>query len=163
MRRQRLTITLTLVGLVVSALAATAAAAANPLLSGYGGPGEGNQAILGSALLGGPTGGGGSTSGGAGAEGSGPTAASTDPTAAARTAQRAHAPVAAGAGSRDGKASPGRARPYAPPPGLTSTQGRVADSQAVVLSGTELLYVLLALGALVLTGALTRRLARQPR
>ncbi len=38
---------------------ATSSALGNSLLSGYGGPGEGSQAILGSALLGGGGAGGG--------------------------------------------------------------------------------------------------------
>src|SRR5438105_12388818 len=42
-----------------------AGAQSGPLLSGYGAPGQGNQVILGSALLGGPSGGGSSGSGGA--------------------------------------------------------------------------------------------------
>src|SRR5262249_33452093 len=50
-------------------------ASASSVLSGYGGPGQGNQAILGSALLSGPGGGGGSSgrggSGGAGGSGGG--------------------------------------------------------------------------------------------
>ena len=44
---------------------APAAASANSLLSGYGGPGAGNQAILGSALIGG-----GGSAGGGGSSGS---------------------------------------------------------------------------------------------
>ena len=58
-----------IVGLSVAALVAPPGiAVANPLLSGYGGPGQGSQAILGSALGNGPPGGGG---GGGGAYGSG--------------------------------------------------------------------------------------------
>src|SRR5438067_9571202 len=49
------------VGVVVLVAACLAASAqANPLLSGYGGPGQGNQAILGATLLKGGGGGGGS-------------------------------------------------------------------------------------------------------
>lgn len=42
---------------VLTILAAPSSALANSLLGGYGGPGEGNQAILGSALVGGAGGG----------------------------------------------------------------------------------------------------------
>src|SRR5207253_1711120 len=50
---------ITSVGLLMVAAACTPAAAhGNPLLSGYGGPGQGNQAILGATLLNGPGGGG---------------------------------------------------------------------------------------------------------
>jgi hypothetical protein len=47
-------------------LAPTTAFAGSPLLSGYGGPGAGEQAILGSTLIGGSRGGGASGSGGSG-------------------------------------------------------------------------------------------------
>jgi hypothetical protein len=47
-----------LASLVVMTTAVPAFASASPLLGGYGGPGEGNQAILGSALIGGAGGGG---------------------------------------------------------------------------------------------------------
>ena len=36
---------------IISAVMPSSASAASPLLGGYGGPGQGNQAILGSALL----------------------------------------------------------------------------------------------------------------
>src|SRR2546430_7195651 len=49
--------------LLAAALLAPSASA-GPLLSGYGGPGGGNQAILGSGLLNGPGSGGGSGPGG---------------------------------------------------------------------------------------------------
>ncbi len=50
-------------------LAPTTAFAGSPLLSGYGGPGAGEQAILGSTLIGGSRGGGASGSGGSGGSG----------------------------------------------------------------------------------------------
>src|ERR1019366_9479043 len=85
MTRHRATTTATLV--LALTLTAPAVAGANSLLSGYGGPGEGNQAILGSALLGGPgSGGGGSSSGGSsGQSGSGGSA----PPARSAVARRA--------------------------------------------------------------------------
>src|SRR4051812_5612016 len=56
--------------LAAGALAcAPAGADAGSLLSGYGGPGQGSQALLGSALIGG---GGGSSSGGSGGGSGGP-------------------------------------------------------------------------------------------
>jgi len=62
-------------GLAILALVVVPASAqAGSLLSGYGGPGEGSQAVLGSALTGGPRGGSGG-SGGPG--GSGPAATSS--------------------------------------------------------------------------------------
>jgi hypothetical protein len=57
--------------LVAMTAALPVSALASPLLSGYGGPGQGNQAILGSALLNGPNGGrGGGSSGSSGSSGS---------------------------------------------------------------------------------------------
>src|SRR5450755_4896336 len=50
---------------------------AGPLLGGYGGPGAGNQAILGSALLNGPPGGGGTGAGSTGAAGSAPSSSAS--------------------------------------------------------------------------------------
>lgn len=69
---------------VLTILAAPSSALANSLLSGYGGPGEGNQAILGSALVGGAGGGGGSSSGSSGS-GSGGSAESTGSSTAPAT------------------------------------------------------------------------------
>ena len=46
------TILMTLISLTVMSFATPSSVLAGPLLSGYGGPGEGNQAILGSALIG---------------------------------------------------------------------------------------------------------------
>ena len=59
-----LTLTLALVAILCVSVP-TVALAGSPLLSGYGGPGTGEQAILGSTLVGGP--GGGSGSGGSSA------------------------------------------------------------------------------------------------
>src|ERR1700753_670599 len=56
MGRQRLTPAAALVALSLCILPA-GAHASSTLLSGYGGPGEGNQAIIGSALIGGGKGG----------------------------------------------------------------------------------------------------------
>jgi hypothetical protein len=56
-RKIRIASALALAGFL-SASAPLAASAGTPLLSGYGGPGAGEQAIVGSTLLGGPRGGG---------------------------------------------------------------------------------------------------------
>lgn len=53
-----------LIGTLVLLVALPAVAQASPLLSGYGGPGQGSQAILGAALVNGPSGGGGGSRGG---------------------------------------------------------------------------------------------------
>jgi hypothetical protein len=153
--------TVTLLALALSTLA-PATADAGSLLSGYGGPGEGNQVILGSALLNTPGGGGGSTGGGStGASSTTPdigdaAAASGAP---AGSPDRGHAPESAGTDKQvnggAGKVSDSDARPYA-------TTSELVGSQTLGLSSGDLVDVLLALGALILTGALTGRLARQP-
>jgi hypothetical protein len=133
--------------------AAPATASASPLLSGYGGPGVGNQAILGSALLNG----GESTGGGSGPTGQGsgpasvPTVATND-TAGERVARRAPrgaAPQGAGA-----KVS-GVASSLYP----ASERGGAAPASGTLgLSGQDILFILLALLALAFTGVFTRRL-----
>ena len=164
----------------IFALAACAAAAApvsaraNPLLSGYGGPGEGSQVLIGSALLNGPSGGGGgaggSTSsqtagspGGAGGAGSSATgirgtiskgargAANGRPGAGVRPSRG----PGAGAG---GSTSGGAAQAYGATSTREASRGGGTESQTLGLAGDDLLYLLLALAVLVITGLLTRRL-----
>jgi hypothetical protein len=183
MGSRRLTTTITVLALLALAVTGlfSAAADAGSLLSGYGGPGQGNQAILGSALINGPSGKGGSGSGsGPGstaaqlAAGSGSLAASSTSASSASTeAQPAThsgkpdvgasgtARSAAGKNARKGagKASGNESGTYTHSSGLTRAKG---GSQALGLSGADLGYILLALGVLAFTGVLTRKLARQP-
>jgi hypothetical protein len=169
---RRLTITATSLVLAASFASPAAAVAAGPLLSGYGGPGQGNQAILGSALLNGGSGGG--SSGGRHA-GNG-----TQVARASNGEAGAGAPAGASAGAAGGApAAASRARgkhPASPVAGgssghvaasadsssLTASRGGAGGSQTLGLSGADLLYILLAFGVLVFTGLLTRRLAREP-
>ena len=161
---------LALAALLAGALpAAPAAAAGGPLLSGYGGPGEGNQAILGSTLIGGPSGGagGGSGAGTAAALSSPetPAAGASGPSAGAgrggTRATRAH--HSSGAGHPRG--SNGAARATTPayrsvaPVALASATG----SQALGLSSADVVLIVVALAALLLTAALTKGLARRAR
>jgi hypothetical protein len=133
-----------------ASLALPRVAHAGPLLSGYGGPGQGNQAILGSALLGGSKGGGGSGSRGAGKKG---------PHAGASALQASGTPGATGTAA-------------VPQGGSVASAGRTAGSYPTVepassrsgsafgLSDADLAYILLAAAVLAVTGALTRRIAR---
>ena len=139
----------------LAAAAAPAAAPANTLLSGYGGPGLGNQAILGSALLNG--------SGSAGG-GSGP--------ASGQGIGAANVPTAAGHGTTQGRVRPGapRGSAGAKVSGVASSAypafegGGAAPSSATLgLSGQDILFILLALLALAFTGVLTRRLITDTR
>ena len=187
MKLQRLTTTATLMVLAVLCVLPTVASA-GPLLSGYGGPGQGNQAILGSALVnggsgggtgsGGRTGGRGSSSvggsstsvGGEGAAGAGTatSSAGTAPrsTTGASAGAKGGAPAAAshsiGKAGRPlaGNSSAGTAA-SARSSTLSASRGGAGGSQPMGLSGADLLYMLLAFGALVFTGLLTRSLASE--
>jgi hypothetical protein len=144
------------------------AASASPLLSGYGGPGQGNQVILGSALLNGRSGGGGpGGSSGGGTSGGEDLAVPTSQSSAAEPSRRKPASGASG----EARAK----RPHAPATRATQDASRSAAAAYVALerergsrpvlgfSGSDLLYVVLGLGVLILTGVLTRRLGgRRP-
>jgi hypothetical protein len=152
-----------IVALLVAMSAATPSAApANSLLSGYGGPGQGNQAILGATLLNGPSGGGGSSGSTPGVTGSG----SATPTGGPRSTARQRGKRAAG-GTRGGgrgvvgQASAGAAGSYPVSPAGGASQP-AGDSETLGLSGENLLYILLVVGVLVCTGVLTGRLTPTP-
>jgi hypothetical protein len=184
---RRISSTLTL--LAVSMTAMTGAAAASPLLGGYGGPGEGNQAILGSALIGGAGGGGGSSSSGSPGPGgsAGTTGSLSSPATGAgasagdgeaestgsdqrgstaggeaRGSDGQAAGRTSGSRDRDGKASGGAPRADLVVPRDDASQTASGGAQALGLSAADLGYVLLTLGVLVATGLVTRRLARTP-
>jgi hypothetical protein len=142
------------------------AARANSLLSGYGGPGQGNQAILGATLLGAPPGGG---EGGGGGRGTSAATGSlaipaTSGSGAGHAASRRHR-----AGSGAASAGGSVAATSAQTGGAYGSQLRPAVPEASVgsptlgISGVDLLYILVGLGGLTLTGVLTRQLARRPR
>jgi len=167
------TISLTLTLLAVLMTGGPSSAQASSLLSGYGGPGEGNQMILGSALVGGG-GDGGSSSGASGSAGSAAPGTGNVGTRAGRgnvapggSSGRGSTPGggagrAAGgaAGSRGGKgeAADGAVRAY--PVVSGEAQPTTGPTETLGLSDGDLGYALLALGALVFIGVLTRRLAR---
>ena len=168
MRRQRLGFVAASLALAVAALV-PGSASAGSLLSGYGGPGEGNQVILGSALLGGPSGGAGAGGeAGSGSGGQGSTLSASGEGAAARS----------GTTGASGAAAGRRRHSHAPANGASGRAGGEPSAQGVktpaspvdidvskteVLPSSDLRYILLTLVALAATGALTRRLAREPR
>ncbi|HEV7529988.1 MAG TPA: hypothetical protein VGO29_13920 [Solirubrobacteraceae bacterium] len=167
MTRHR-TIILIVGSLVAFAGISSDAALASSLLSGYGGPGQGNQALLGSALLNGPGGGGGSAGAAAAPSAS---IAPTTAEAPSRSARRgsagrsrpSHKHAGAGqAGSKGAAASSQTSSPtrisdiYA-----AAERGASAPSTGVLgLSGADFLLIVLALLTLGFTGVLTRRLTR---
>jgi hypothetical protein len=164
----------TLLALTVS-VAGPATAAANSLLSGYGGPGQGNQELLGSTLLNGPSGGGGGGSSSTAAPEPAPVEGSTSAGSSGApgvSTSKAHAGkgghgASAGGSSRHGRAgSSSRSAAgasAAPAQRAAPDISTAADvgSQTLGLSGADLLYVLLALATLAATGALTARLTRR--
>ena len=144
----------------LAVIAATASvASANPLLSGYGGPGQGSQVVLGGTLLGG---------GGGGSSGEAPSATPLAPTGTGSSAQThpGSGPSAStGASARPrkvpGKAGTGVASgPAASLP--AGYPGASAGQPPLGISGQDVLYALLVLALLGVTGALTRELARGP-
>jgi hypothetical protein len=167
MRTQRRTIGIvawTLGASLVLAVAAPLAAHAGPLLSGYGGPGQGNQAILGSTLIGGPGGGSGGSGGGpeAGATG---TARANGLTAAAGTTRATSTGRSPGRRAQGASASGSAATSAAQASGgeLSERSYRgfesAGGSSALGLSAGDVVYIVLAAAALAFTGLLTRRLA----
>lgn len=165
---QRITSILVFAALVAAAMPGTAPA--NSLLSGYGGPGEGNQAILGSALLNSPKGGGGSggagvsqTSGSQTSGVSGETSASqsTHGSSGARKASARRRKEDARATKTPVRSTGSRAEEGARviyPAALREVT--TGGSRVLGLSGADFVYIILALGVLALTGFLTVRLTR---
>ena len=168
-RHQRTISILVFAALLTAAL--PSAVLGNSLLSGYGGPGEGNQAILGSALLNAPKGGGGG--GGAGGGSASLSQASGAQTGEAAPLRSAHGSSAGTKGSA-GRAGKGARATKTAPRGATSHAAQSASvvypaasreettggSRALGLSGADFVYIILALGVLAVTGFLTVRVAR---
>jgi hypothetical protein len=157
--------------------------ATSPLLSGYGGPGTGEQAIIGSTLINGSQGGGGSSgsSGSGGSSSSSGIGASEAPNGGGLTSpggstsrsenggrhgsvgsRGSASPTGNGAGSisgarRDGRTSHASKYPnaYVYP---DSAQSASVSASTLGISGGDLLVLVGVLGALGLLGALTARL-----
>jgi hypothetical protein len=163
--RSRRTITLAIASLMALSLALPVAAWAGPLLSGYGGPGQGSQAIIGGGLVnggggppsgGGPSGTGESSTPGNAATGSAPVSVSRGRDGSATVkhvvnygSARKHPAVQGGSASAGGSQS------------LSVAARRVSEGSGAFGVSTEgFLLVFLALGALIFTGLLTRRMAR---
>lgn len=182
MRSTRITITSLAIAALATCGVGSTAADAGSLLSGYGGPGQGNQAILGSALINGPSGKGGTGAGRSGGGAGGSTQTPGDGSLVAAPASAAGRSAEASVSGATGKASiaaAGARRPARASTGGGSVErasagghrayerpsepaGAGSGSQPLGLSGADLGYVVLALVLLAFTGVLTRRLARQP-
>jgi hypothetical protein len=200
MRRHRKIFMTSLTAIAVAALTSPAGALANSLLSGYGGPGQGSQQILGSTVVGagagsgGSTGGGSSSGGGGSSEtgssstfrygepangaGSGSLQSGAKSTGAGGTSEgkagerrssdgAGTKPSSAGAGGRRTSEGDGHRRSVAGSsayPTVAAEQAYLASaasagSRTGGLSGNDLLYVLLAVAILAVTGVSTKKLA----
>ena len=171
-------------------LAASPAGAEDPLLSGYAGPGGGDQAVLGSKLIGGA--GGGGTSSGSG--GSGRAAVARSLQAAPATPSSGGAPVASGtpssssgstrSGASEGKAPSKRSgskrsgpksssrrpagsgsgaahgRPAAAALTPTYPAARASEAGGLPFSGGDVLFTLLGAGVVAAVAVATIRLTR---
>ena len=159
-------------------LAPAAASASGPLLSGYGPPGAGAQTILGASLVNGP-------GGGAGGSGSSGTAATANAASSAASGTISAGVESATASSRSASGNPTHARGARARTGSMSGAGRtsaanpraaganpnpshlggtsavgVTESATSWFSGSDLLALLLASGALALVALATVRLTR---
>jgi hypothetical protein len=178
--RSRRTITATTACLLTFCLSAVlpVAATASSLLSGYGGPGQGSQAIIGAGLVNGGGRGGGSRGGGSGggsssaagsstAAGSAAVATSDAGTGTTPGVVKSQRPKPGKHGAKAKRAAPVKGQVGSVSAGGTKAYPALSTSAAVHgapaggtlgLSGANLLYMVLALGVLILTGLLTRRL-----
>ncbi len=172
-------------GALLAALAvvAPAQALASSLLSGYGGPGQGNQAVLGSTLIGGGKGGGSGSSSGGGSSSTSLAEPSTTTASSAEDGSGSVTHSAAGSGSGSSRHGHGAARrgvrsgstPAARGGDASAVQGAPSaqnlypaaeripagsDSGLLGLSGSDLLYIVLAFVALVFMGVVTVRFGR---
>jgi hypothetical protein len=155
-------------------LLAPGRAAADPLLSGYGGPGGGEQVVLGSSLTGGSGGSGGSTGGGSESlratsapaatqapAASAPAATSTTPSRSSGHSRKSGDKHARGSAGRHPKTSapaangtPTPAAAGAPP--VRAYPSRAADAGGLPLSAGDVGIALVALIALILAGTALR-------
>lgn len=186
-RKSRIAVVLASLGLVLATVSPMAFAG-SPLLSGYGGPGAGEQAVIGSTLIGGGGAGSGGSSGSSGSSGSG--SSGSVPTAggsASNTTSAVTGGSSAGgfSGGSGGKGASSAGHPHGSPRGAGSTSNHSAtsntraqvhafvyptgprstsaDSPALGISGTDLLLLLAALATLTLVAVATLRLSRLQR
>jgi hypothetical protein len=160
MGRKRIT-TAAAVAVLLTCIPAGAASGASTLLSGYGGPGAGNQAILGSTLVGGSGKGAGGAGGSQSVSSASPASIALPQSAATGTSHRRAQP-AAPRGTKPsgaGNASKSRSPAYTP---TTASSDRAGGGKGLGLTGGDVVYIVLAFGALALTAAITRRFARRP-
>jgi len=159
--KRRIVTSVGVVALVAACL--PVGAQANPLLSGYGGPGQGNQSILGASLLNGRGGGGGGsgTLAVAAANGSGSDESASGTVA---TPAGAHPNKQSGASAR-GHAGAQRRSPRHPldVEGAYRALERTASVSgdgALGLSGSQIALIAVVMALLAMIGVVTWRVAR---
>jgi hypothetical protein len=166
--RSRRIITPAIACIAAICAASPAAAPASSLLSGYGGPGQGSQVILGSSLVNGPPNGGagGSTSAGESSSPAGGSLGTRTGSGEAPTGSVAHKHLSRTAArgertkGRPVGGSSGGSPTYPAAAADTAVRPAAEVSEPFGVSGIDFVYLLVALGALVLTAVLTRRIAR---
>jgi hypothetical protein len=147
----------------VFAVTAPGGAVASPLLSGYGGPGQGPEAILGSTLLDGASGGGGSPGSGAASLSSAPRApqASASGTAAGSgetRGSRGRRPDGSAVGGQGSTGHAARSGTSGSSGGFYPAVEPSASTGTLGLSAQNLLLIVLALVGIALAAVLTVRL-----
>ena len=155
--------------LTVALLCVPASAlASSTLLSGYGGPGQGNQAIIGSTLVGGSGGGkgGGGSGGGSGSEPSGSSASLALPAQSSAPTPKKAAPsgrTRAPAHHRPTKVSGSKhaSKTGAPAYKRTAATVQAGGGKTLGLTGADFFYIVLAACVLALTAVITGRVARR--
>lgn len=166
--RSRRSITGAIACIAALSAAMPAAAPASSLLSGYGGPGQGSQVILGSSLVNGPPKGGGGSQGGGGSTGAGESSTAVTGGLGTRagsgskapTGSVAHKPASGGHGKKaKGRAVGGSSSGSRSSRGEAAVRPAAAGSETLGVSGMDLVYILAGLGALILTAVLTKRIA----
>lgn len=177
---------------LASAAASPVAFAGSPLLSGYGGPGAGEQAVIGATLIGGAGGGSGggsgsgsssgsggsgstSTDGGSGSTGSGTTSAVTGGSSAGKSSGGGAAgkgATSATRGNRGGSRTTGSTSVSDEASMGVQTRAFVypiglrsasTGSSAMGISGSDLLLFLAVIASLALVAVATLRLSRLQR
>lgn len=186
MRSHRIVIFIT--GVLIALIAAAPAAGQSTLLSGYGGPGQGNQAILGAVVVKGSGGGGSSGAGSGAASGTGGETSSASsgedgsepsliapnkpavgsssagsPGAQAGSDGHSGHPVGPRTSTRHASGAAVQAARQAPASFYPAAE-RVPAGQsagALGLSGADVVYILLAVAALVSIGLFTKRVGAE--
>jgi hypothetical protein len=148
--------------LLALAVVLPAAASANPLLSGYGGPGQGSQTIIGSSLVNPPGGGGSSSAAGSGSGSELTVAASPQPKSrGASNGAAGHSRKAKGSGGGGAANGSPKAPAGVVPASVLEPVSSSSSGGTLGLSGGDALLIVCGLTALALTGVLTRRLTRR--